>query len=132
MMAEGLEKAVKKGKKTAISHVVYPGLSSHPAHEWMKDRAFCGSFFVIVFEEKYRKTRMYQRFLKLVIGEARKLGVDLVAGSSFGFSSTRVYLTALHSTGTTEPFVRVSVGTETVWEVEKLVMALGRAGERLG
>lgn len=131
MMAEGLEKAVKKGKQTAISHVVYPGLSSHLAYQWMKDRAFCGSFFVIVFEEKYRKTRMYQRFLKLVIEEARKLGVDCVAGSSFGFSSTRVYLTALHSTGTTEPFVRVSVGTETVWEVEKLVVALERAGEGL-
>lgn len=132
MMAEGLEKAVKKGKRTAISRVVYPGLLSHPAYEWMKSRAFCGSFFVVVFKEKYRKVGVYQRFLKLVIEEARKLGIDLVAGSSFGFSSTRVYLTALHSTGTTEPFVRVSVGTETVWGVEKLVVALERAGERLG
>ncbi len=59
MIAERLDEVTKNGKKTAISHVVYPGLPNHPANEWMRLRSFCGSFLVCVFKERYRNTKTY-------------------------------------------------------------------------
>ncbi|MEK7632838.1 MAG: PLP-dependent transferase [Patescibacteria group bacterium] len=131
MIATAFDVHTGSDRRTALERVVYPGLPSHPAYSWMKDRDFHGAFFVIVLKERYRKAATYMRFLEYAVEEARNRGVELIAGSSFGLSKTRVYLTALRATGTTEPFLRVSAGTETVIEVEKIISALTRALERL-
>jgi len=131
LIAVGLDQLNTEASQTALQQVVYPGLPSHPAYAWMKLRLFHGSAIVLVLKEQYRNTATYKKFLQIAVDEARKLGVDLVGGSSFGFSITRIYLTALHATGTAEPFLRVSVGTETVMEIEKITKAITRALEKL-
>ena len=62
-----------------------------------------------------------------VIEEAKKRDLDLVSGTSFGFNVTRIYLTAMHADEIIKPFVRVSVGTETCDEIERLAQAFEAA-----
>ncbi len=131
MIATALDTHVRSDRRSALEKVVYPGLVNHPASSWMKDRDFHGAFLVLVLKERYRNTATHMKFLEYAVEEARNRGVELIAGSSFGLSKTRVYLTALRAVGTTEPFLRVSAGTETVIEVEKIISALTRALERL-
>lgn len=130
-IARALDVHAQSERRTALERVVYPGLPHHPAYSWTKGRDFHGAFVVLVLKEQYRKTSTYVKFLEYAVEEARNRGVELIAGSSFGLSKTRVYLTALHATGDTEPFLRVSMGTETVAEIEKIIEALVRALERL-
>ncbi len=131
MIATALDLHANSTRRTALKNVVYPGLPNHPAYAWMKNRDFHGAFLVIVLKEQHRKTATHMKFLEYAVEEARNRGVELIAGSSFGLSKTRVYLTALRATGTTEPFLRISAGTETVVEIEKIIAALTRALERL-
>ena len=73
----------------------------------------------------------YKKFLAAAIGEARRSGVSLVGGTSFGFDVTRAYLTALHATKVTKPFLRISVGTETSDQMPALARVLISAIESL-
>ncbi len=130
-LATKLEEHSKGGQRTSLASVVYPGLASHPAYEWMSKRDFQGSFLVLKLKPQYCFTAYYKKFLQLAINEARAVGVDLTAGSSFGFDVTRVYLTALYAGKHATPFLRVSVGTETRGEMEKLGLALTRALQKL-
>jgi cystathionine beta-lyase/cystathionine gamma-synthase len=131
LVARALEEHAKTTKMTALAGVAYPGLPSHPAYEWMSKRNFQGSFLVFKLKPQYCFTAYYKTFLKLAVDEARKAGVDLNGGSSFGFDTTRVYLTALYAAKHATPFIRVSVGTETLVEVERLITALTRAVDKL-
>jgi hypothetical protein len=62
------------------------------------------------------------------VAEAAKRGVALLAGSSFGFDTTRIYLTAARAVSG-EPFVRVAAGTEHRLALEPLADALAAAIE---
>lgn len=99
--------------------VSYPGLSDHNSFEYFHSSYFHGGFFSINFKKKFRSKKIYERFIKLIISEAKKRKLNIVAGTSFGFNTTRVYLTALY-TEFTEPFIRVSAGTETLEEIDGL------------
>jgi len=64
-----------------------------------------------------------QAFIDTMVARARRLGVDIVHGTAFGFDTTRVYnmesaLPSLRS------FLRVSAGMETIDELEKIVDVL--------
>ena len=50
---------------------------------------------------------------------AKKKKVSINGGTSFGFNTTRIYLTA-RNTDYGMPFIRVSVGTENIIELEKV------------
>jgi len=50
----------------------------------------------------------------------------LLGGSSFGFDTTRIYLTA-EGADYGEPFVRIAAGTEHRLEVERVAEALTAA-----
>ena len=63
------------------------------------------------------------------IAAARRRGVELRAGSSFGFDTTRIYLTAA-TAEFGEPFVRVAAGTEHRLGIEALAGALAEAVSR--
>jgi hypothetical protein len=63
------------------------------------------------------------------VDEAARRGVRLLAGSSFGFDTTRIYLTAARAELGT-PFVRIAAGTEHRLELEALADALAVAIER--
>ena len=121
----------KRAATTPISHVVYPGLPSYPGFEWTKDLPFHGAFLTLAFKPGLGSVGLYKRFLNLAIEEAKAAGAPLVAGTSFGMDTTRVYLTALLSTKMTTPFLRIAVGTETKDELDKLIFAFTQAIDRL-
>ncbi len=130
-LAEVLEAHLASKHHTLFQRIVYPGLPSHPSYAWAKDLPFKGSFLTIALKPTYRWTIVYEHFLKAVINEARKAGVPLNAGSSFGLHTTRVYLTALHAKrGDAEPFLRISLGTESKAELEALTHVFVRVIDR--
>ena len=131
LLAERIEAYLGEHPGGPVSHVVYPGLATHSSAAWSKSRWFHGSFLVLAFRNDRQDTRTYQKFVSRAIDRARRDGVDLVSGTSFGFDVTRVYLTALRATGVTKPFVRVSAGTETAGEIEAVASVLISAIESL-
>ncbi len=118
-LAQNLHGYIQQHNLKTIDGIVYPGLSDHPSYKWAKDYSFQGSYFVIRFKREHRKVSEYQRFVTSLIQNARKQKVALTGGTSFGFNTTRVYLTAKNS-DFGEPFVRVSLGTENLMELEKI------------
>jgi cystathionine beta-lyase/cystathionine gamma-synthase len=119
-LAEGLRE--RAGKRV---HVVYPGLADHPSHSVAKRLAFHGGCLSIVFR-KDRTLRRAHAFAEAAIAEAKRADLPLIAGSSFGFNTTRVYLTAPPATAGA-PFVRVAAGTEHRLDAEALAKALAAA-----
>ncbi len=131
-LAEALEVHLASKHHTLFQRIVYPGLPSHPSYAWAKDLPFKGSFLTIALKPTYRWTIVYEHFLKALIAEARKAGIPLNAGSSFGLHTTRVYLTALHAKkGDAEPFLRISLGTESKAELEALAQVFIHVIDRL-
>jgi cystathionine beta-lyase/cystathionine gamma-synthase len=116
-LATRLETFLAAHPSSPIARVNYPGLSSYPGFAWTKEMNFHGCFFTLTWNAHHQNVFTYKAFINRVMDEARKRGADIVSGTSFGFSTTRVYLTALHATGVTKPFVRISVGTETAEEL---------------
>lgn len=131
-LAEVLEAHLASKHHTLFQRIVYPGLPSHPSYAWAKDLPFRGSFLTIALKPTYQWTIVYEHFLKAVVAEAKKAGAPLNAGSSFGLHTTRVYLTALHAKkGDAEPFLRISLGTESKAELEALAQVFIRVIDRL-
>lgn len=81
-----------------------------------------GCLVAIRFGSAKQTIRKSQMILKRAIGQARKGQIPLVAGTSFGFDTTRIYLTA-STTKYGEPFFRIAAGTED-WELLHRVAAL--------
>ena len=117
LIAQGLEK---------YTPVAYPGLENYKGFVWSKKNIFHGAFLVPQFAGKKKSVGGYQKFIANSIRIAKHEGVSLIAGTSFGFSTTRVYLTALIAR-TTNPFLRISAGTEQRWEVERLIEIFKKA-----
>lgn len=130
-LAKHLDAHITFLRLTPFSHIVYPGLASYPGYAWTKDKPFHGSFFTIAFKSPFARPATYQRFISHAIAEAKHAGLQITAGTSFGYATTRVYLTALHSRNHAKPFLRVSVGTETYEEIVKLGEAFARAMNRM-
>lgn len=114
-----LQNTISNLKSHKLQHINYPLLPHHPSYTYTQTLPFAGSFFTLQFTPKYAGIKTYRRFLDLAIKEARKKGIPMVGGTSFGFNTTRIYPVALRTTETI-PFLRVSVGTETIYEVHKL------------
>lgn len=79
---------------------------------------FNGAQIVVEFVKKPSYEQI-QKMIRKMIVRARREGVELVAGSSFGMPNTRVYLTA-RQTEFTQMFLRISVGTEDQEIIERL------------
>ena len=111
-------------KRSPVESIVHPSLPSYPGSQWASQLPFHGGSFVITFSSQYKTDRFYFAFIKKVLREARKQRVDINDGTSFGFTTSRVYFTARFADSETEPFVRVSIGTETIRELDGLVRVL--------
>lgn len=72
-----------------------------------------GSYFTVKFKKMHVTIPNFKRFVKLSLAIAKHHHINLVSGSSFGFNSTRVYLTAMRSKPNT-PFIRIAIGTEPI------------------
>lgn len=116
-LATRLQKFISLHPEGIFEKIGYPGLSNHQSYSWMRLKPFRGSFFTIDFKPHYSKIRIYQRFINLVISEAKKRQIQLVSGTSFGLNTSRIYLTSLR-TEEADPFIRFSAGTETSAETE--------------
>lgn len=99
-----------KSRSSKIEEIVYP---------FNNEIDFCGSFFNIILRNKYDKPQLMQKFIKIAINEAKKVKINLVAGTSFGLNTTRIYLTSLYSKFG-NPFLRISVGTEDMEEMDAI------------
>ena len=110
------------------AEIVYPGLPSHPCARAAAELPFRGACFSIVFPERGAELAHERALVEAAVSEAAKRGVALLAGSSFGFDTTRIYLTAARAEYG-EPFVRVAAGTEHRLALEPLAEALSAAVE---
>lgn len=115
---------------TPIKTLIYPTLPHHKAYERTKNLSFHGSYFTFSWQSKYDKIKVYQQFINAVLSEAKKRKVHITEGTSFGFNTSRIYLTA-KNTKFGKPFVRFSVGTETRSEIKKLTEVLIHAFQSL-
>ncbi len=85
-----------------------------------------GGCLSIVFNEDNGRLDREHALLEAAVREAASRGVALIGGSSFGFDTSRIYLTAA-AAECGEPFVRVAAGTEHRLVVETLAEALAAA-----
>lgn len=108
--------------KTTASSIIYPGLPSHPQYTPDTD-IYNGPFLTIRFKPAYSNVKSYNAYIKRVLALGKKRRVNIVAGTSFGLSVTRIYLTALHAKQTT-PFIRIAAGTEDMASLENVVDVL--------
>ena len=106
--------------------VVYPGLGSHPCAATARRLSFRGGCLSIVLRESDIELRRERTLLEHAVAEAARRGVALLGGSSFGFDTTRIYLTA-EGAECGEPFVRIAAGAEHRLEIEQVADALGAA-----
>jgi cystathionine beta-lyase/cystathionine gamma-synthase len=88
----------------------YPGIPDNPIHTSV-NRTFAGAYFTIEFKKQMQTISTYRRFITAVMKEARCKHIPIIEGTSFGFNTTRIYLTAVRSHQAT-PFIRVAPGTE--------------------
>lgn len=70
----------------------------------------------------------YRAFMSRAMESARRHGVSLIAGTSFGFDTTRIYLVE-SLIPSHRPFIRVSPGMESAYEVALLAQALVEAAQ---
>lgn len=105
--------------------VVYPGLGEHHASDGAREPEFRGAFLALELAAGLDEHEDRERVVKLIMYEARRRGASLAEGTSFGFDTARVYVTAAHSEHGA-PFIRVAPGTEhrsAVDELGRAVMA---------
>lgn len=106
--------------------VDYPGLPGHPSYPIARTLGFQGGTFGLTPQTDTHEPRAH--LVKAILYEARRRRVPLVEGTSFGFDTTRVYLTA-SSPAHGRPFVRVAAGSEHRLGVEALKRVLVAAVE---
>ncbi len=93
--------------------IVYPGL---------------GGCLSVVLPAHEHGLAPEQALVRAAVAQAARRGVRLLAGASFGFDTTRIYLAAANA-GCDTPFVRIAAGTEHRLELEAVADALAAALE---
>jgi cystathionine beta-lyase/cystathionine gamma-synthase len=107
----------------ASVEIVYPGLPGHPCACAGRRLSFRGSCLSIVFRDPDASLRREHAFVEAAIADARRRRIPLLAGASFGFDTTRIYLTAARAEHG-DPFVRIAVGREHRHELDMLAASL--------
>lgn len=106
-------------EKSLIESVIYPGLESHPDHEYAEKTGFQGFFFNVRLVDKFNTDRYFELLTSHIIKHAHEEQIDVIHGASFGFNHTSIY----YSVGWDEPknhYLRISPGIETPVELEKV------------
>jgi cysteine synthase len=84
---------------------------------------FHASCFTLHLRKEFRSINFYQELEKKVLELCQKYGHPIAFSTSFGFDVSRLYVTA-PATRFEEPFLRVSVGTETLSQIHTFVKIL--------
>ncbi len=109
-----------------LAEVVYPGLEEHPCYPIARALSFRGGCFSLVLSDEDAELSREQALVEAAVAEAERRGIPLIGGASFGFNTTRIYLTGARAERG-DPFVRVAAGTEHRLEVEALAEVLAAA-----
>ncbi len=102
---------------------------------WLREGAdgtpwFRGSCFTLRLHKPLQSIELYREFENRVLELARRKNLPVALSTSFGFDVSRLYVTA-PSTRFEDPFLRVSIGTETRQEIDTLVDVLLTASSEL-
>lgn len=100
-----------------------PELCSAYAPYTGRDMPFAGSSIAIRFGDVRHTVSRSRQLLRRIISAARVRGVQIATGTSFGFDTTRIYLTASR-TDVHQPFMRISPGTEPLVVMERVSDAI--------
>ncbi len=95
-LATALRNWIDQHPDSSFEGISYPGI---------------GPYFTIKFKKRYVTIPSFKRFVKLALAIAKRHGVELISGTSFGLNTTRIYLTAVRSKPNA-PFVRIAAGIE--------------------
>jgi cystathionine beta-lyase/cystathionine gamma-synthase len=125
-LAEGLEERAPAGVS-----IVYPGFGAHRLPGAAARLRFRGGCLSVLFGECEPGLERQHRLVCEAVAGATRRGIRLLAGSSFGFDTTRIYLTAARAEYGT-PFVRIAAGTEHRLELDALTDVLATAIETSG
>lgn len=126
-LATTVQHEIANRSLSPFSHVSYPGLPNHPAYERCQNRSFNGGFFSLNFKKPFNTPRFYDRFVHHVISIAKTKNVPIICGTGFGFTTTRIYVTARFASQHVTPFIRISAGNETWDEIEQVKAVLQEA-----
>lgn len=116
-IASYLQANLKTGSRKP--YITYPGLADHPDYEISRKRGYTGGFFMVSYKPGTGSVTRYRRIIHQALILARRSGINITEGTSFGLDTTRIYPTAIRSR-ITSPFLRISPGTETAFETEKI------------
>ncbi len=92
---------------------------------------FTGTCLTVRMKEGYKSIPQYREFEYKVMEKAREYGLPIALSTSFGFDTTRLYVTA-PATKFEPPFLRISVGTETSSQIATFVSILEEVNNDLG
>jgi cystathionine beta-lyase/cystathionine gamma-synthase len=118
------------GKASTVVGASHPGLPGHAAWPRARVMDFPGGYFAVRFSPPEDTTVGHRRFVRAVLESASERGVPIVAGASFGFDVTRIYVTASDAQHGA-PFVRIAAGTEHRLGLESLKAVLREAADRV-
>ncbi|MBI5621189.1 PLP-dependent transferase [Candidatus Gottesmanbacteria bacterium] len=122
-LAWRLDDFIASGQAPAFLGVIYPGSPAHASFSWVKNYRFHGCLIVLRLSNKKTPIKAARSFIHRAIQEAKRHHIPLVAGTSFGFDTTRLYLTA-SNTDFGEPFLRIAVGTEDGEQLDRVAAIL--------
>jgi cystathionine beta-lyase/cystathionine gamma-synthase len=106
--------------------LVYPGIGAHRGSMGGGRVPFRGGCVSVLFRQHGGVLERQRRLVEAAVDEATRRGIRLHAGSSLGFDTTRIYVTAAGAEHGT-PFVRIAAGTEHCLELAALTDALAAA-----
>lgn len=89
----------------SVDSVISPHLQD------LTQTSYKGTVCTLQFTPPYRSVKGYNRFLNTILSTAKQHNVNIVAGTSFGLPTTRIYIPASRK-GQGIPFFRIAVGTE--------------------
>lgn len=129
IIADELDRRIADQRLPA--RIAYPGLRSHPGSKMMAASGFRGGCMSMEPIDPEGCISWSSRFIELALRVAAERGVPLCEGTSFGFDTTRIYLTAAtwrHG----RPFLRIAAGAEHRAGIDAVAAVLADATTETG
>jgi cystathionine gamma-synthase len=123
-LASSLAESIPSHPAALVARIIYPGLPNHPGH--VRARTYFGAYFTLGVREGHQSVKTYKRITNRIMAQAKHDTIPLIAGTSFGLPTTRIYLTALRAEETT-PFIRIAAGSENILVVRALAESLAKS-----
>lgn len=112
--------------ETLVTDVRHPSIPTHASYTWSQHYSFLGGSFGVILRPKLQMSDDKHPVMVRLMALARSHDVNIQEGSSFGFDATRILPVPQYATETfrLQQPLRISVGTETRAEIDKLITLL--------